>query len=225
MKTNSHILFSDALNNSRSRLRKMANEGKPLIGYFCTYTPVEIIHASGFIPIRISGEPERVEKAYAHVPDFICPFMKLSMEQAANGKYDFLKGIVQGYTCDIACGVINIWKANFAGNIFHTVPIPYNDTPDARSYYRANLEELIHVGVDQWKGQVCKQKNIEILFDVSLKQDPLRLLQGLSRNKTVVAAWNGSIVDNSLTYAAPAHPEYRRYPARDFLVASPEVTG
>ena len=35
--------------------------------------------------------------------------------------------------------------------------------------------------------------NVEVLFDVSLKQDPLRLLQGLSRNKTVVAAWSGSI--------------------------------
>ena len=66
--------------------------------------------------------------------------------------------------------------------------------------------------------------NIEILFDVHLKQDPLRLLQGLSRNKTVVAAWNGSIVDGHMTYAVPDHPEYRRYPIRDFLVASPEVT-
>jgi hypothetical protein len=66
--------------------------------------------------------------------------------------------------------------------------------------------------------------NVEVLFDVSLKQDPLRLLQGLSRNKTVVAAWNGSIVDGHMTYAVPDHPEYRRYPIRDFLVASPEVT-
>ena len=34
--------------------------------------------------------------------------------------------------------------------------------------------------------------NTEILFDVELKQDPLRLLQGLSRNSTVVASWNGT---------------------------------
>jgi len=67
--------------------------------------------------------------------------------------------------------------------------------------------------------------NIEILFDVHLKQDPLRLLQGLSRNKTVVAAWNGSIVDGHMTYAVPDHPEYRRYPIRDFLVASPDLPG
>lgn len=66
--------------------------------------------------------------------------------------------------------------------------------------------------------------NIEVIFDINLQQDPLRLLQGLSRNKTVVAAWNGTIVDDHLTYAAPGHPEYRRYPMRDFLVVSPEMT-
>ena len=89
--------------------------------------------------------------------------------------------------------------------------------------------------------------NIEILFDVHLKQDPLRLLQGLSRNKTIVAAWNGEVrterrglrtessadLDSALstqssglymTYAVLDHPEYRRYPIRDFLVVSPLVT-
>ena len=65
--------------------------------------------------------------------------------------------------------------------------------------------------------------NLEILFDVSLQQDPLRLLQGLSRNKTVVAAWNGSIDKDHMTYAVPDHPEYRRYLVRDFLVASPDL--
>ena len=62
--------------------------------------------------------------------------------------------------------------------------------------------------------------NIEVLFDVSLKQDPLRLLQGLSRNKTVVAAWSGSIDGKHMIYATPDHPEYRRYPLRDFLVVN-----
>ncbi len=66
--------------------------------------------------------------------------------------------------------------------------------------------------------------NVEIIFDVGLKQDPLRLLQGLSRNKTVVVAWNGAVVEEFLTYASPAHAEYRRYPVRDFLVISPQLT-
>jgi hypothetical protein len=65
--------------------------------------------------------------------------------------------------------------------------------------------------------------NIEVLFHVTLKQDPLRLLQGLSRNKTVVAAWSGSIDREYMVYATPDHPEYKRYPLRDFLVVNPEA--
>jgi hypothetical protein len=65
--------------------------------------------------------------------------------------------------------------------------------------------------------------NVEVLFDVSLKQDPLRLLQGLSRNKTVVAAWSGTIDGEHMVYATPDHPEYKRYPLRDFLVVNPET--
>ncbi|MFH1139262.1 MAG: BREX-3 system P-loop-containing protein BrxF [Pseudomonadota bacterium] len=65
--------------------------------------------------------------------------------------------------------------------------------------------------------------NIEVLFDVALKQDPLRLLQGLSRNKTVVAAWSGAIDGEHIVYATPNHPEYKRYPLRDFLVVNLEA--
>ena len=65
--------------------------------------------------------------------------------------------------------------------------------------------------------------NVEVLFDVSLRQDPLRLLQGLSRNKTVVAAWSGTIDGEHMAYATPDHPEYKRYPLRDFLVVNPEA--
>ncbi len=53
--------------------------------------------------------------------------------------------------------------------------------------------------------------NIEILFDASFEQDPLRLLQGVSRNRTIVAIWNGTLQNDYLSYAAPEHPEYRRY--------------
>ena len=53
--------------------------------------------------------------------------------------------------------------------------------------------------------------NTELLFDPVLQQDPLRLLRGLSRHRTVVASWNGSFEDGYVHYAKPGHPEYRRY--------------
>ena len=85
------------------------------------------------------------------------------------------------------------------------------------------LPRLLSEIVDSSQSEVVLLDNIEVLFDVSLEQDPLRLLQSLSRNRTVVAAWNGAIIDGSLTYAAPDYTEYRRYPVRDFLLVSPRV--
>lgn len=75
--------------------------------------------------------------------------------------------------------------------------------------------------VAQAGGDVILLDNIEILFDTTLKQDPLRLLQGISRNRTVVAAWNGSVSKGNIIYAVPEHPEYRKYQVRDFLIVSP----
>jgi len=85
------------------------------------------------------------------------------------------------------------------------------------------LPRLIAEIVAASAADVILLDNIEVLFDVSLKQDPMRLLQGLSRNKTVVAAWSGSIDGEHLVYATPDHSEYRRYPLQDFLVVNPEA--
>jgi len=92
--------FTETLNDYPERLRSLTARGKECVGYFCTYTPVDAIHAAGFLPIRIMGDKGPVEKAYSLAPDFICPYMKRSLEKALAGEYDFLSGIIQGYTCD-----------------------------------------------------------------------------------------------------------------------------
>ena len=68
------------------------------------------------------------------------------------------------------------------------------------------LPRLLAEMIDEIKENTILLDNIEILFDVALKQDPLRLLQGLSRNKTIIASWNGSIDKDYLTYAVHGHP-------------------
>ena len=81
---------------------------------------------------------------------------------------------------------------------------------------------LLNEIVEENGTQVVLLDNIELLFDTSLKQDPLRLLQGISRNRTVVASWNGSIENEHLIYAQPDHPEYRRYPTTGLSVIGVE---
>jgi hypothetical protein len=65
--------------------------------------------------------------------------------------------------------------------------------------------------------------NIELLFDASLALDPLRLLEEISRNCTLVVAWPGHVKGGWLLYARPGHPEYRRYPVGDLMIVAPKA--
>ena len=80
------------------------------------------------------------------------------------------------------------------------------------------LPKLLEEAVAGHPGDITLLDNTEVLFNPVLKQDPLRLLQGLSRDKTIVATWLGDLDGGHLTYAVPEHPEFRRYPSADLLV-------
>lgn len=67
-------------------------------------------------------------------------------------------------------------------------------------------------------GSLVLFDNTEVLFDVQIQQDPLRLLQGLSRNRTMVATWSGIIKNRKLMYAEPGHPEFRCYDIDDIVL-------
>ncbi len=62
--------------------------------------------------------------------------------------------------------------------------------------------------------------NLEFLFDVDLKLDPLRLLQRISRNQSILASWNGTVDDSKLIYAEHGHPEHRKYDASDIQIVT-----
>lgn len=78
--------------------------------------------------------------------------------------------------------------------------------------------------LDEHPQETLALDNIELLFEPTLHQDPLVLLQGLSRNRSLIAAWPGIYDEASqvLTYAEPGHPEYRRYQRPEVIVMSCE---
>lgn len=71
--------------------------------------------------------------------------MKRTLEEALNGRFDFLSGVVQGYTCDVACGVFNIWEKNIGNGFYHMLPLPYLDNGEARTFFRESLQGMISV--------------------------------------------------------------------------------
>jgi hypothetical protein len=59
--------------------------------------------------------------------------------------------------------------------------------------------------------------NLEVLFEPSLKINPLDIIKRLAHSRRVVAVWPGEQRDDRLVYARMGHPEYRDY-TRDGVV-------
>jgi hypothetical protein len=77
------------------------------------------------------------------------------------------------------------------------------------------VQRLIEDILNEIPDDVVLLDNIEILFSRNLEAHPIRLLQNLSRRKTIVATWNGDYDGEKLTYAEPWHPEYQMHMRAD----------
>jgi len=132
----------------------------------------------------------------------------LLVGQSGSGK----SGILCGVAGDLGLEVININLALSAELLELTV-----------KQRALHLPEILGQIMDKSESTVVLD-NLEILFDKDLKQDPLRLLQGISRNRSVVASWNGMVSGSKLMYAETGHPEYRSYDLVDTLIVGMDGT-
>ena len=69
-------------------------------------------------------------------------------------------------------------------------------------------------------GDVVLLDNLEILFDTALELQPLRLLQVLDRNRTIIASWNGSYQGGTLIYAELGHPEFMQFKRPEAVIVT-----
>jgi DNA polymerase III delta prime subunit len=121
----------------------------------------------------------------------------------------------------------NILNVNLEiSKILMEIPIPQRESRVGRIF-----DDIIKDFLgDHASEKLVFLDNLEVLFDKNLKQDPLLLLQSVSRNTntTIVASWNGTWSNNKpgtarqLTFAVSGHPEYRFYDNIDAQIISLE---
>ena len=87
-----------------------------------------------------------------------------------------------------------------------------------RTQRSRQVERLLKEVIAAIPGEVVLLDNLEMLFDTGLEVEPLRLLQMSSRNRTIVASWNGSYRERTLTYAEPGHPEFVQFKQAEVVV-------
>lgn len=74
----------------------------PVVGFFSTYAPREVLYAGGMLPIRPYGGQQPDETVVGnehHSRKLFCPFSRDVLAQGLLGRYDYLDGVMLASTC------------------------------------------------------------------------------------------------------------------------------
>ena len=113
------------------------------IGFFCLYVPEELLHAAGFLPLRLMGAPVKMSHVQAHLPSNCCHLVKSSLESLLQGDLDFLEGVVFSQTCDSMQGLSDIWAHQRRLPIHFNLMVPTHlGSEHSRHYLKAEMERF-----------------------------------------------------------------------------------
>ncbi len=163
--------FYEILNDPYAYGRRYKEKRKrKIIGYFCSYTPEEIVFAAGAHPMRLFGTRGDIALADAHLQSYSCSLVRGALEEALAGRLDFLDGTVFPHTCDSIQRLSDVWRLNTDFGFFADVVLPVKlDTDSAKQYmidvlkkFRRDLEKGLDVSItdDNLKEAIEKYNRI-----------------------------------------------------------------
>jgi bcr-type benzoyl-CoA reductase subunit C len=170
-------LFYDVSNDPSKYAKFWKEKNKNnVIGYFCSYTPEEIILASGALPFRIFNTGHSTPLADAHLQAYSCSLVRGALDNALSGELDFLRGTVFPHTCDSIQRLSDIWRLN-AGFDFHldvVLPVVVN-TDNALAYMVDVLKKFCRdlgkaLGIEIIDGQIISAVEIYNNIRYNLKK-------------------------------------------------------
>lgn len=83
-----------------------------------------------------------------------------------------------------------------------------------------NAEDVATEVIDEnYTSGLCLD-NTELVFDSTLQLNPLGFLQDVSRNRLIVATWNGVVTGGELRYGHTGHPDFFSKPVNGNPVVS-----
>ncbi|MEW6665994.1 MAG: 2-hydroxyacyl-CoA dehydratase family protein [Thermodesulfobacteriota bacterium] len=122
------------------RAKELSREGKKIIGYVCSFVPLEMITAAGCIPFRVRGDiREPVTKGDTLLETIVCPFIRSCFDLCVKGRYDFLSGMVIPHGCDSMVRSYSVWNYSLDLPYFHFLNVPSVVKDSSMEFFQAEL--------------------------------------------------------------------------------------
>jgi benzoyl-CoA reductase/2-hydroxyglutaryl-CoA dehydratase subunit BcrC/BadD/HgdB len=116
--------------------------GRPALGYFCCYTPPELLWAAGLLPLRLRGLVPDSAAGDAYLSHLTCSFTRHVTAAVLEGAYHFLAGIVSVNTCDHVRRAHDAIAAKSGLPYLGFITAPRSFRASFLPWYREELERL-----------------------------------------------------------------------------------
>lgn len=131
---------------SSEQLLQARAAGRPIVGYFCSYVPEEIITAAGAVPYRMRGVgSDSTALADVFFSPKNCTVPRHIFNKALAGDFCFLDGLIFLNSCDHTRRMYDNWRhAGLAPAFLHFLVVPHVITDLAREAYVNDITTLAH---------------------------------------------------------------------------------
>lgn len=153
--------FAQQRKESFLEVKKLKDQGIPVVGVYCTYFPQELVMAMGAASIGLcSMSDETVPEAEKDMPKNLCPLIKSSYGFGKTDKcpfFYFSDLVVGETTCD---GKKKMYEYMAEFKPVHIMELPNRQTED---------------GLQLWKNEIIRFKEkLEEFFDVEITEEQIK---------------------------------------------------
>lgn len=159
-------LLKAACDNPRARLDHYLSQGKKVVGCFPPYTPEELVHASGMIPMGLWGGRTELKLAKSYLPAFACPIMQSDMEFGLNGTYQGLSAVIIPAICDTLRCMTQNWRFGVPSIPMIPIVYPQNRTSPASVDYLISEYETVLTMLYTITGNMMNEKALCQTIDI-----------------------------------------------------------
>jgi benzoyl-CoA reductase/2-hydroxyglutaryl-CoA dehydratase subunit BcrC/BadD/HgdB len=160
-----NVFIEAATNIESPSIQQWKEKGGKIVGYTCSFMPVELFYAADILPIRLRGiNAHSMEISDSYYGPFVCSFPKAVIQLAGTGKYHFLDGVVISNGCDTLRRMNDCWR-KMGEDINGSLPswlyyfdVPHKPDGHAFDWYVNQIKKLIAAIEKQFHVHISEKK-------------------------------------------------------------------
>ncbi|OON86702.1 benzoyl-CoA reductase [Oribacterium sp. C9] len=152
--------FHEIAADPKAMKDKYLSEGREivLVNY---YTPEEIVHSMGAVPMGAWGADVKINEAKKYFPTFICSIVQSAVELGMKGEYAGAKAFIIPSLCDSLKVMGQNWKVAVPSIKFIPMTYPQNRKPEygaqfTKAGYERVISELEELGLPRFSDEKLK---------------------------------------------------------------------